>query len=230
LVVSAALVQAGCAGGESVDEGGDGGAAGVAFYGGYGGTGGSGGSSASGGSGATGAKGGSGGTTATGGTGGNGATGGSGATGGTGGTSCPTPNTCDSAEDLGVMSGDTDGAPVVKTGFGSTFVKLRVTEDNHSVIGHALKVSVSLDVAVATDYDVYAYLNVNTDVSPCSSVSTNKSDGGGIGTNESFGLSWGDGLTGSGNDDSRTVVIEVKHKAGPCDDTAPYTLTLTGNK
>src|SRR5262245_33881690 len=128
------VLALGCAGGEDVSTSEDGGAAGMTFYGGFGGSGATGGSSggkggttASGGNGGTTSGGaGSGGTVASGGVAGATGTGATGATGGggTGGSSCPAGNTCATAEDLGTMSGDTDGAPVEKSGFGSTFYKV----------------------------------------------------------------------------------------------------------
>jgi hypothetical protein len=54
-----------------------------------------------------------------------------------------------------------------------------------------------------------------------------KADSGGIGANEVLDIKWGDGLTGSGSDDSRDVLLEVVHKAGPC--TTPWSINLAAN-
>ncbi len=165
--------------------------------------------------------GGSAGTTSGGASGASGSGGGS----GLGGASCGNPNACASAIDLGSLSGDEGGA-VSHGDSGSLFVKLRVTEDNHSLIGEALEAKFSLQVPAGADLDLYAYLNTDSDVSACGTLPYASADSGGTGQNEQLVLAWGDGLTGSGNDDSRTVVIEVAQKSGNCD---PWTLGIQGD-
>ena len=248
-VLSIAALALGCATGEEVPEDGYGGAAGSVAGGGMAGLGGSGGSWASGGAGVggsgTGGSGGSGGSggTGAGGAGGSGASGGSGGTsgatggtggtgtggsgtGGTGGTSCTATNACASATDLGVVSGDSNADTKQKSGSGSTWLKVRVTEDNSSILGQSLTLQVTLDVPTGSDYDLYAYLNTTSDTSPCGTSPAKKSDAGGIGSNEQLKLDWGDGIVGSGSDDSRTVVIEIRHKGGTCEQ---WSLIAAGN-
>jgi hypothetical protein len=243
-VLSIAALAVACATGEEVtDETGYAGSAGSISQGGMAGVGGDGGSWASGGvgtggGGAAGATGGSsatggatgggaGGTAASGGTGGaSGGTGGTSATGGTGGTSCAATNACASATDMGVVSGDTGSDTKQQTGTGSAWLKVRVTEDNSSILGQALTLQVTLNVPSLSDYDLYAYLNTTSDSSPCGMAAAKKSDGGGIGTNEQLKLSWGDGIVGSGSDDSRFVVIEIRHKGGTC---AQWSVTAAGD-
>ena len=241
-----AMFCLGCAVGEEVDEEGYGGAAGFEGFGAMGGstaTGGGGwatggastGGAWNGGTGGSGATGGSG----TGATGGTGAAGGSGATGGTGGTggsstggtggTCAASNTCASAQDLGSMSGDSGAGTVTTTGSGSKWLKVRVTEDSSSVFGQKMALQLSLTVPSGADYDLYAYVNTGSDVSACGSSPAKKSDAGGTGANEQLSLSWGEGTVANGDDDSRTVSIEIKHKSGSCDGSATWKLIGAGN-
>lgn len=238
----------GCAMAEQVDDeglagaagqGGDGGSA----FGGAGGdgggwpTGGSGGASggaggAAGGSGGAGATGGGGSGGASGGTGGSGATGGtsgSGGTGGSGGGSCSGTSSCSAATDLGTVSGDSGAATVQSKGSGSQFFRVRVTENNDSPLGQELSVKVTLSVPPTADYDVYAYVNTTSDVMPCGGSPAKTSQSGGIGANEQLKLNWGEGTIANGGDDGRWVVIEVRHKAGPCDAGTQWQLIVAGN-
>jgi hypothetical protein len=204
--------------------GGDGGSAGSSGFSGAAGSGGSSGSAGVAGSGGS-AVGGSGGAGATGGAGGASGSSGAGGTGGSAGAPCGTPNTCQNAFDLGTISGD-GGGSVTHGQSGSFFVKVRVTEDNHGVIGEALEVQLALQAPAGADVDAYVYLDPDADVSACGKTPFAKADVGGSGQNEQITFSWGDGLAGSNNDDDRTVVVEIAHKAGAC---AAWSLTLQGN-
>lgn len=222
-VVSVSMVLS-CAAAEGAG-GASGGAAGGSGYAGAGGEGGAGGAGGSAGSSGSGAAGGSGGSAASAGTGGSGGSSGAGGAGGSGGAACGTPNTCESAFDLGTISGDTGGS-VTHGASGSFFVKVRVTEDNHGVLGEALEVQLALQAPPGADVDAYVYLDPDADVSACAKTPFAKADVGGSGQNEQTTFSWGDGLAGSNSDDDRTVVVEIAHKAGAC---GAWSLTLQGN-
>lgn len=212
-----ALLLAACATGETVESE-------PVYTGGAAGQSGAAGAAGSGGGGAAGA----GGAAASAGTGGGaGQAGGAGTAGsaGAGGTTCGSPNTCAGAEDLGTVSGDNGGVQSL-SGTGSRFVKVRVTEDNHGILGEALEVKVALAVPAGADLDVYAYVNPDADVSACGTTPFASAAAGGVGQPEQLVATWGDGLTGSGSDDSRTLVLEVAHKAGSCES---WTLTVQGN-
>ncbi len=243
-VIVTLAASSACATGEEID---DLGGAGFAGYAGFGGTagssaGGSGGIS-SGGFGAlptggtagmagaaTGGVGGSGGgvggsgATASGGSSGTSGTGGLGGTGGSSG--CGAPNTCSTATPKGSVTGDDGTKTVTVTGMGSLFVKLRVTEDNHSVLGEDLELAVALTVPSGADLDVYGYVNESADISPCGMQPRGKSDSGGTSANESFKLKWGEGTIANGSSESRDVVVEVRQKSGTC---SQWTLKLTGD-
>jgi hypothetical protein len=209
----------GCAAGGDADEApSGGGAAGSAS----GGTSGSAGSPAGGGTSATG---GSGGSAATGGSGG--ATGGSGGGGGTGGVDCPKANECQSAENLGTLSGDSgDGSALTASGGGQQFFRVRATEDNHSVLGEALELRATLIVPPGADFDLYAYVDTQTDTSPCPLTPTQASANG-PGTTEEVTVTWGDGLTGSNENDGRDVVLEVRFGGFSCQ--GEWSLSVQGD-
>jgi hypothetical protein len=219
-------------GGGGSESGGSGGSGAVGGGGGWatgggGASGGAAGAPSGGGSGGVGATGGSGGSGGS--TGGTGGSGGTGGTGGTGGSTCTSPNACGSAQDLGSVSGDTGAGTVTQKGTGSKWFKVRVTEDDSSVIGTSLTLQVSLTMPANADYDLYAYVNTGSDVSPCGMSPAKKSDGGGTGANEQLKLDWGEGTIANGNDDGRTVVIEIRYKSGACDSTAQWQLIAAGN-
>lgn len=208
-------------GGAGVGSGGTG-ATGAGGGGGFGGTG-SGGL----GSGGTGATGGA----SSGGTGGIGGTSGTGGTGGSGGStgSCTANNGCLSAASIGSITGDNGPTSLQKTGFGSTFLKLRVTENNESVIGEKLEIDVSLKSPQGSDFDFKLYVNKGSDVSPCGMNPEAMAQNGGVGGTDKVFVSWGEGSVANGSDDDRDVIIEILHKSGPCDSSAQWTLTVVGD-
>lgn len=219
-VFALACAAFGCASGGEAEGGGTGGSAGQES----GGAGGSAGSIASGG---TSAGGGTGGSGATGGAGGTGALGGASGSGGSGGVECPKTNACESASNLGTLSADTgDGTALTASGGGQEFFILRATEDNHSVIGEALELRATLIVPPGSDFDLYAYIDTDTDTSPCPLTPTQASANG-PGTTEEIIVTWGDGITGSGDNDSRDVVIEVRFGGFSCE--GEWSLSVQGD-
>jgi hypothetical protein len=225
-------------GGSSVGGGGSfGGGTGGTFGGGGGGFGGAGNSGGTGGSvggaggsgGGVGATGGAGGSGAFGGAGGSGGIGGGSGGGGTGGTeSCSAPTTCALAQGVGSLSGDTNAGVSNHSGDSSEWVKIRITENDSSIVGKTLLVTATLTVDSATDYDLYAYVVPSSDVSACGTAPFKKSDAGGIGANEQVAVEWGEGIIPNGSDDSRWVTFEIRHKSGACESN-PWQLTLKGN-
>ena len=250
-----ACLALGCATAEEVGDEGFAGAAGMAGGGGEGGSGlggsgggwptggtssggsSSGGTSSGGSSSGGGGAGGSGGSTSggSGGTGGtsSGGTGGAG-TGGTSGTggatgSCTATNSCSAPADLGTVSGDSGSDSANQKASGTKFFRVRVTEDDNSVLGAKLKLAAALAVPSGTDYDLYAYVNTGSDSMPSCSSPSKSSASGGVGANEQLSLSWGEGSIANGGDDGRWVVVEVRHKSGACGTGSQYTLTVAGN-
>ena len=149
--------------------------------------------------------------------------------GGTGGsTSCAATTSCGAPADLGTVSGDSGSGSAQNKASGTKFYKIRVTEDDNSVLGTKLKAKASLSVPSGTDYDLYAYVNTGSDAMP-SCASPTKSSQNGTGAAEQVQVSWGEGSIANGGDDGRFVVIEVRHKSGPCDASHEYQLIVAGN-
>jgi hypothetical protein len=212
-----ALAFLGCASGGEAESGTGGGPSG----GGNGGAGGSAGSVAGGGTSASGGSG------ALGGSGASGGTGGASGSGGSGGVDCPKTNECQSASNLGTTSADSnDGSVLTASGGGQEFFLVRATEDNHSPIGEALELKATLTVPSGSDFDLYAYIDTDTDTSPCPLTATQASANG-PGTAEEIIIMWGDGITGSGNNDSRNIVLEVRFGGFSCE--GEWSLSVLGN-
>ncbi len=166
-----------------------------------------------------------------GGTGGTGETGGSNATGGTAGSTvvdCDFPHECVDAIDVGTVSGDTGSDVIEVQGATSTWLKVRVLEKNESLVGHKLKLKASLRPGNATNFDLYLFLNENSDVLECthlvaSSLKT-------LNQLDTASVSFGEGSVPNGNLDHRWVTIEIRRVIGTCDTANPWTLKLEGNK
>jgi hypothetical protein len=141
--------------------------------------------------------------------------------------SCPELNTCATATGLGTLAGDeTNPGNVTASGTGQQFFSARITENNHSPLGEALELKTTLAVPAGSDFDLYVYVDTQTDVSPCPLLPAQASANG-PGTQEETILTWGDGITGSGADDSRDVVVEVRFGGFACE--GEWNLTLQGN-
>jgi hypothetical protein len=90
-----------------------------------------------------------------------------------------------------------------------------------------LAMTVQLTSPPGTNYDVYAYVNSGSDVVECTSVA---GSGTSTGTTDQAHLTWGEsGTFSNGNDDSRTVSIEVRPVSGPCSAGSPYQLVVFGD-
>jgi hypothetical protein len=144
-----------------------------------------------------------------------------------GAAGCAPTNTCQTAEDLGSISGDTGSQTVTSTGFASKWETIKVTEDNHALLGQKLKISVTLTSPAGANFDLFLHLSSSPTDQACGpnpqaqSVHTSGDD--------TASLSWGEGTISNGNDDSRNVAIEVRYVSGVCDPNSTWTLTLQGN-
>jgi hypothetical protein len=139
---------------------------------------------------------------------------------------CQSTASCATATSIGTVSGDTGNAMVTASGYQSAWYRVRVTEDDSSPIGKALKVTVQLMSPAGTNYDLYVYVNTGTDIVECNSIS-----GSSMSTQQfdSVSLSWGEGTVANGVDDSRYVSIEVRPVSGTCSMSQPYQLTVLGD-
>jgi hypothetical protein len=140
---------------------------------------------------------------------------------------CTSSATCASAMDLGSVSGDTGNASVTGSGYQSAWYKVRVTEDDSDVFAVEMSATIQLTSPPGTNYDVYVYLNTGSDVVECT---TPRASGTSTGTTDQAHVTWGEsGTFSNGNDDSRTVSIEVRPVSGPCSASAPYQLVVFGD-
>jgi hypothetical protein len=141
---------------------------------------------------------------------------------------CTSSATCAGAMDLGSVSGDSTASSVTASGYQSAWYKVRVTEDDSGIGGEELKALVQLTSPPGTNYDVYVYVNTGNDVVECT---TPSASGTSTGTTDQARLTWGEsGTFSNGNDDSRTVSIEVRPVSGPCMAGATYQLVVFGDQ
>ncbi len=141
-------------------------------------------------------------------------------------SSCTSSATCQTAQDLGSVSGDTGSQMKSASGYQAAWYKVRVTEDDSGIVGVKLSVTAQLTSPVGSNYDVYMYVNSGTDVIECSSPSGTAQMSG---NTDTLRIIWGEGSIPNGSDDSRTVSIEIRPVSGPCMQNAPSQLQITGN-
>jgi hypothetical protein len=139
---------------------------------------------------------------------------------------CATASTCQTAMDLGSVSGDTGAVMRSASGYQSAWYKVRVTEDDSGVFGIKLSATIRLTSPAASNYDVFAYVNTGSDVVECTTSSGTLTTSG---TNDSVYIIWGEGSVSNGSDDGRTVSIEVRPISGTCAPTDPWQLVVTGD-
>jgi hypothetical protein len=144
------------------------------------------------------------------------------------GASCDENNACQTAHDLGAVQGDKGSDSVSATGSGSTWLKVRATEADSSLIGHPMILTVTLNSPADEKFDLYVYGNPDADTVECSSVM-----GQSVGQSPATAsLKWGElGYWANDKDDSRTISIEVRSANAntTCDPNEKWNLTVKGN-
>jgi hypothetical protein len=134
--------------------------------------------------------------------------------------------TCQTARDLGALSGDTGTRSISAQGFCSDWLRVRVTEDWRGPTGGMMKVTATLISPDREDFDVIVYLNAASDVLECTTAMA-KSELP-AGRSDVARASWGERYTFNSGDDSRTVSVRIKKKSGTCSN-QPWSLLLQGN-
>lgn len=135
---------------------------------------------------------------------------------------CPGPATCSTAPMLGMVSGDTGSQMLMTSGYQSTWIRLRVTEDSTATI--QLSLTATLTSPPGLDFDLFMYLNESMDVVDCSTkVGTTTTTGN---ANAVRAL-WGESTIGA--NDGRYVSLEIRRIAGVCAPDKPWQLTIVGN-
>lgn len=138
---------------------------------------------------------------------------------------CTSTATCGTAVDLGSISGDTGADTKTATGYQAAWYKLRVTENDSSVFGAKLKVTVTLSSPATANYDLFVYLDTGTDAIECTTPN-------GMATGldpQTRSISWGEGTISNNTDDSRTASIEIRPSGTSCSPSAPWSLTVAGD-
>jgi len=147
--------------------------------------------------------------------------------GGGGGTSCSAPNTCPTSTSLGSISGDTGSDMQTAQGTTSQWFTVRVTENDSSVFANSLEMKATLVSPAGANFDLYVYVP-GSDTLECSAVSASSTS---TSATDTAGVEFGEsGTFSNGNDDSRTVTVEVRHVSGTCSAGSKWTLTLVGNQ
>src|SRR5262249_35624404 len=126
---------------------------------------------------------------------------------------CAAMDTCGTASMLGAVSGDTGHQTLTASGSTSTWLRVRVTEDDLvDVNGVPLQITVSLTVPAGTDFDVDIYVNPDNDVVECVNTFGTHSTSGDVKT---VHANWGETDFTNLDDDSRDVSIAIRSK-GAC--------------
>ncbi len=137
-------------------------------------------------------------------------------------------NTCETAREIGTVSGDVSGPSVSTQGTCSEWVSLRATENDDGVFAASMKLKVTLTPPAGEDLDLFAFLNPDKDVVSCTTAFA-AAETRTAGASESLSLTWGEGSVANGKDDGRTVGLLVFHPGPNCAGTGKWTLAIDGN-
>jgi hypothetical protein len=148
---------------------------------------------------------------------------------GDGSTSCAPATTCQTGGAIGSISGDTSPASngVTRTGTSSAWFAVLVTENDNGVGGKAMGARAQLATTTGANYDLHVWMSPSA--APTARVCNMLAGSSTLpdGQIEEVNLSWGEGIGGNNADDTRIVMLEVRHVSGPCEAAYPWTLTMT---
>ena len=143
---------------------------------------------------------------------------------------CDAGATCPAGRLVGTVSGDKGADSLTTSGSTTTWVHVRVTEDDDSVSGRPVRLRAKLTAPSSGGFEVRGYLadSRNNDAGlDCTRLVGTSSPSSGSAT---LDLAWGDppDATANGVDDGRTVALEVRNVSGACS-SSPWRLELRGN-
>jgi hypothetical protein len=141
-------------------------------------------------------------------------------------SACTTSMTCPAAQLLGTISGDTGADEVSADGYQSAWYRVRVTEDDSDISGLTLIAGATLTLPASGGFDVYMYLNEDDDVIECIKLAGDASSSG---NTKSVVAEWGEGFFSNGDDDSRSVTVEVRATGTTCSAGDSWHLDVWGN-
>jgi hypothetical protein len=136
---------------------------------------------------------------------------------------CVTAQTCQGAQMLGTVSGDSGAMTLSANGYQSAWYRVRVTEDFSEEIGLALRVAAKLQ---GTGFEAFVYVNAASDTIECSTTTGTVSQNGNM---KETRAEWGEGFIPNGADDSRNVTIEIRPSGTSCSMNQGWQLDIEGN-
>lgn len=139
---------------------------------------------------------------------------------------CPSSATCPAAVTLGSVDGDSSSLKVTASGYQAAWYRVRVEETDSSPLGEQLKVTAKLTSPAAVGFDVFLYVDENNDVIQCTLPTSTSST---TGTVTTASIEWGEGSISNGDDDGRSVSIEVRPISGACEPSAVWQLEVFGD-
>ena len=140
---------------------------------------------------------------------------------------CNSGITCAQAMSVGTVSGDSGNDTKTAMGYESAWFNVRVTEDDSNPFGVPMNLTVNLTSPAGENFDLFLYVNTGSDVIECTTPSASSTM---TGTSDQAHISWGENNTFSnGNDDNRTISIEVRPISGTCAASNMFTLVVYGD-
>ena len=137
--------------------------------------------------------------------------------------SCASAATCQTAQILGAVSGDTNNDKLTSAGTQSAWFRVLVTEDEHGFGGVSLRVAARIVSPPGADFDVFVYLNPVQKVIECNNQFGDRTSG------DEVKAEWGEGAFGNSSDDARDVSIEVRPISGTCSGSQMWQLEVEGD-
>jgi hypothetical protein len=134
---------------------------------------------------------------------------------------CQSTDACTTAKTLGPVSGDTGTQTLTATGNRAAWFRVRATEDADPSDG-SMRVLAKLTPPAGEDFDVFVYVNPDTDTVACPGASGTVTTAG---PGKQVPVSWRDLFS----DASRNVSIEVRPRSSSCSPTAKWQLVIAGN-
>jgi hypothetical protein len=145
------------------------------------------------------------------------------------GDSCTTTIACTTATALPQITGDDGGGTTTAsaTGYQAAWFSIRVAEEDSGFFGYPMSMLATLTSPASAMFDLYVYMPGDASSTDCSSPTGTATTSG---STESWTQEWGEtGEFGNDSDDSRTVSIEVRPRAGiTCSATATWSLSIEG--
>ncbi len=135
-----------------------------------------------------------------------------------------------SVVDIGAVSGDKNADVVTKVGSGSGFFRIRVTENDATLLSRKpVNSRYTLTSPAGANYDlVFSYDASDNDIAHTNCTHTGETTG--TQQIKVQSLSWPDSQGIGGHDDSSNVTVEVRFTSGTCNAGDQWQLVIEGNK